>query len=205
MTALNGYAELGDFKARLSELGVAGNSSDDGVIEGMIESASRLFDNLTFRRFYSTTADETRYYSATNRGRVFIDDLLTVTSIAVDTDYDRTYETTLASTDYLLCPDNAPLNGEPYTWIEIDPLSSNYFPTSRRGVKLIGTYGFCTTAPKDVNDAVLDICINRYQGRRGMGATGVSLVSGAGVVITAKDVTEFAWKVIMARRKNWGG
>lgn len=205
MAITNGYITLAELKASLSEATMATNSTDDTVMEDIIEAASRHIDNATHRRFYSTSADETRYYSATNRERVFVDDLLTVTSVKTDEDYDRTYETTFASTDYLLCPDNAILNGEPYTWIEIDPLSSNYFPTSRRGVKIVGTFGYCVTAPKDVNDAVLDIVTTRYQGRRGMGATGVSLVSGAGVIITAKDVTEFAWKVIMSKRKNWGG
>jgi hypothetical protein len=201
----NGYATLDEFKDRLSETELEANPDDDTVIMDMIESASRLFDSLTFRRFYSTSADETRYFAASSPERVFTDDIISVTSIKLDIDYDRTYETTLAATDYIMCPDNAALNGEPYTYIEKDPLGNYSFPRHRRGMEIVGKFGFCLAAPKDVTDAVLDICMNRYQGRRGMGATGVSLVSGAGVVITAKDVTEFAWKVIMARRKNWGG
>jgi hypothetical protein len=201
----NGYVTLAEFKDRISVSDLATNAGDDVVIEGMIESACRLFDQLSYRHFYSTTADETRYYKATSPGTIFIDDLLSVTSVKLDINDDRDWEVTLAATDYDLMPTNAVLNGEPYTWIQRAPLGAWSFPRSTKGIQIIGKFGYCITAPADVKDAILDITINRYQGRRGMGAQGVSLVSGAGVVITAKDVTEFAWKVIMARRKNWGG
>jgi hypothetical protein len=194
-----------ELKSSLSETPMDTNASDDTVMEDIIEAASRHIDNETRRRFYSTTADETRYYKATNRGRVFVDDLLTVTSIKTDEDYDRTFETTLATTDYLLCPDNALLNGEPYTWIEIDPLSSNYFPTTRRGVQIVGTFGFCTTPPDDIKQACLMISVSLYQSRRGAGVEGVATVTGAGVVITPKDVPQMARLIINHRTKFWGG
>lgn len=201
----NGYATLNELKASLSEASMATNAGDDTVMEDIIEAASRHIDNETRRRFYSTSADETRYYSAVNRGRLFVDDLLTVTSIKTDENYDRTYETTFAATDYLLCPDNALLNGEPYTWIEVDPLSSNYFPTSRRGVQIVGTFGFSTTPPDDIKQACIMISVSLYQSRRGMGLEGVAQVTGAGVVITPKDVPQMAKKIIDFRTKNWGG
>ena len=205
MSVLNGYTTVAEIKMMLSEASMTTNAADDAVIEDIIEAASRYIDNETRRRFYSTSADETRYYSTHNKGRIFIDDLLTVTSIKTDADYDRTYETTFAATDYLLCPDNAVLNGEPYTWIEIDPLSSNYFPTTRKGPQIVGTFGFSTAAPDDIKQACIMISVSLYQSRRGMGMEGVAQVTGAGVVITPKDVPEMAAKIIAARTKNWGG
>jgi hypothetical protein len=181
------------------------NAADDTVMEDIIEAASRHIDNATHRRFYCTSADETRYYQTTNRERVFIDDLLTVTSIKVDEDYDRTYETTFAATDYILCPDNAALNGEPYTYIEIDPLGNNYFPRHRKGVQVVGTFGYSATTPDDIKQACIAIAVNLYNSRRGMGTEGAAQITGAGVVITPKDVPGFAARVIASKTKNWGG
>jgi RimJ/RimL family protein N-acetyltransferase len=201
----NGYCTLSEVKLMLSEAGMNTNAGDDAVIEDIIEAASRHIDNETRRRFYSTSADETRYYQTTNPVRVFTDDILTVTSIKLDGDYDRTYETTLAATDYILCPDNALLNGEPYTFIEKDPLGNHGFPSNRKGIQIIGTFGYSTTAPDDIKQACIGITVSLYQSRRGMGVEGVATVTGAGVVITPRDVPQFAAKIIAARTKNWGG
>ena len=184
---------------------MATNAFDDAVIEDIIEAASRYIDNETRRRFYSSSAGETRYYQTTNPYRVFIDDLLSVTSIKIDEDYDRTYETTLAATDYILCPDNAALNGEPYTFIERDPLGNHPFPSHRKGIQIIGEWGYSTAAPDDIKQACIAIVVSLYQSRRGMGMEGVAQVTGAGVVITPKDVPQFAAKIIAAKTKNWGG
>lgn len=205
MAITNGYATLAELKAMLSEATMVTNTGDDAVMEDIIEAASRHIDNETRRRFYSTSADETRYYSTNNPGRVFIDDLLTITSLKTDEDLDRTYETTWASDDYDLCPDNALLNGEPYTWIEVSPLGDYTFPKQRKAIQVIGTFGFSTAAPDDIKQACLAISVSLYQSRRGMGVEGVAQVTGAGVVITPRDVPQMAQKIIDFRRKNWGG
>ena len=201
----NGYCTLAEFKASLYEKSFDTNALDDAVMEDIIEAASRHIDNETRRRFYSSSAGETRYYQTTNPSRVFIDDLLVVTSIKLDQDYDRIYEITLAATDYILCPDNAALNGEPYTFIERDPLGNYGFPSHRKGIQIIGEWGYSATTPDDIKQACIGIVVSLYQSRRGMGMEGVATVTGAGVVITPKDVPQFAAKIIAAKTKNWGG
>jgi hypothetical protein len=184
---------------------MATNSGDDAVIEDIVEAASRHIDNETRRRFYSSSAGETRYYQTKNPNRIFIDDLLVVTSVKIDQDMDRTYEITLATTDYILCPDNAALNAEPYTFIERDPLGNYAFPSHRKGIQIVGEWGYSATTPDDIKQACIGIAVSLHQSRRGMGMEGVAQVTGAGVVITPKDVPQFAAKIIASKTKYWGG
>ena len=201
----NGYVTLEEFKNSLSEAGMTSNAPDDEVMESIITDVSRHIDAQTGRRFYSTTADETRTYSTANRRRVFTDDILSVTTLKVDYDGDRTYATTISSTDYDLAPDNALLNGEPYTYIELAPLCVENFPQYRRGVQVVGKFGYSATTPADIRQACLLICVSLYQARRGMGAEGTAQVTGAGVVITPRHVPPMAQKILEHKRKNWGG
>lgn len=201
----NRYATLEELKANLSEAGLTSNAGDDEVMENIITAVSRHIDAQTGRRFYSTTADETRTYSTQNRRRVFTDDIISVTTLKVDYDGDRTYATTISSTDYDLAPDNAAQVGEPYTYIELAPPCVENFPQYRRGVQVVGKFGYSTTTPADINQACLLISVSLYQARRGMGVEGTAQVTGAGVVITPRHVPPMAAQIIANKRKNWGG
>lgn len=203
MTITNGYATRDEIIYRLNSKGLSFDVNDNDVIDALVNTASRHIDTQTARRFYSTTADETRYYTATDKGSVFVDDLLSVTTLKTDTDADRVYETTWLATDYDLCPDNALLNGEPYTYILETPLGVQTFPRQRKGIQIVGRFGFCTTTPDDIKQACIDIVVNLYQSRRGAGVQGVAQITGAGVVITPKDISPFAAMVIASRRRWW--
>ena len=142
MPVTNGYATKEEIKA---ELGVP-DAQDDSVIEQCIEAASRLIDETCGRVFYQEVA-QTRYYTAEDGDLLFVDDLVSVTSLATDDTGDRTYGTTWLTTDYDLEPDNAALRGKPYGWIRLSPAGNRAFPTARRGVKLIGTFGWPAVPP----------------------------------------------------------
>lgn len=205
MTIANGYCTIAEFKAQLYEGTTSTNANDDTVIEDLIEAASRYIDNQTGRRFYANSNDETRYYKATSSGRIFTDDIVSVTTLKIDLDIDRSYETTLAATDYDLCPLNAALNGEPYTYIERPPLGQYPYPSHNKSVQIIGKFGYSSTTPDDIKQACLAISMSLYQSRRGVGVEGVAQITGAGVVITPKDVPQFAARIIAGKTKNWGG
>jgi hypothetical protein len=196
MTITYGYTTLADIKSfkRISSV----DTSDDAVLERMIENASRLFDGETWRRFYTTTADETRKYTARNRNRVYTDDIISITSVKLDLDGDGTYEITLAVTDYFALPENYAERGEPITWLETSPLGNYAFPSNRKGVQIVGKFGFCATAsvPADVKMTIEEIVINVYEKRFGQNTTGAATITGAGVVITPKDIPDTAWRTI---------
>lgn len=151
MAITNGYATLAELKTRL---GIT-DTDDDSVLEAVIEATSRLIDGYCKRRFYTTAADETRYFTATSSGEVFVDDLLSVTSIATDASGDRTYGTTWATTDYDLDPINAALDGRAYTHVRTRYSGANTFPSYAQAVKIVGKFGYSSTTPDVVNEACL--------------------------------------------------
>lgn len=78
--------------------------------------------------------------------QLFVDDLVTVTTIKIDEDRDGLFtdETALAATDYELLPRNAADGPEPapYTTIELTPWGTKYaFPTGCR-VEVVGIFGW---------------------------------------------------------------
>lgn len=194
MPIVNGYTTLPALKAYKSILSV--NATDDGVIEALAEAASRYIDRFTGRRFYTTQNDETRTYQAANGARVYPDDIISVTTLKTDEDGDRTYEITWAATDYDLLPDNAALNGEPYTYIQVAPLGRYSFPLQRRGVQVVGKFGYSSTTPDDIELACQMIVVSLYQNRFGGQTEGAATITGAGVVITPKDIPAGAVEII---------
>lgn len=279
MTITNGYTTLADLKTykRITST----DSSDDGVLERMIENASRLFDGETGRRFWTTSTDETRTYQALDYQEVLTDDIVSIASLKTDEDGDRTYEITWATTDYDTLPVNSTALGWPITSIAVSPNGNYSFPSHRNGVQIIGKFGFCAAStvgeartftassasfvyvtnnatitevaidsdnngtyetvmalttdytvttidsktqllvksgavsfplttsgvritgtwnlpgvPDDVKMCIEEIVVNVYQKRFGVNTTGAATITGAGVVITPKDIPDTAWRTI---------
>lgn len=157
---VNGYATTQQVKSHYDPSG-AGGSLDDAIIEDKITLASRLLDDECHTRFYVPTADETRYYTATESGELWPDDdIVSITTLATDDDEDRVYETTWATTDYDLMPFNASLKGEPYTHIAITPNGRYSFPVGvSKGVKIVGKFGYSSTAPIEIQEACITLAI----------------------------------------------
>jgi hypothetical protein len=198
MTISNGYATLAEFQSYMTSRGGAPgtDSSDDAVIEDTIEATSRLIDQVTNRRFYTTTNDETRYYTPECDSILFIDDLSAApTSIKTDTTYDRTYATTVGSSDYDLEPFNALLKGVPYTWIEIAPHASAYFPEAKKSVQIVGKFGFASV-PEDIKGVCLATALNMYQSRTGQSSPGNVTVTAVGVVIRPQDIPSWGMVIL---------
>ena len=153
MTITNGYGDLTGYKQRFFD-GDVDDHEDDAFLEPIIEATSRLIDNITGRRFYA--ADETRYYSPLDAEIIFVDDLLTVSTLKTDGDGDRTYETTWDTGDYDLMPLNAAVDASPYTIIEPAIDGSYVFPCFRSSVELAGSFGYCAAAsqPTPITEAL---------------------------------------------------
>ena len=163
--ATGDYCTLPELKADLWPPGSTPDSTDDVTLENIITSVSRWIDAYTSRRFYTTAADETRYYTAPAGGVLFTDDILSITTLKTDEDGDRTYEITWATTDYDLLPLNASLESQPYSWIEVTPNGAYSFPTSRKGVQIVGKFGYCATAslPQAIQRACLLQCLRIFK------------------------------------------
>lgn len=156
MAITNGYATLAEAKAELRIT----DAADDTRLEDSIEAASRAIDNATGRAFYATTA--TKYYTPEFPDLLWVDDLLSVTTLKVDEDGDRTYERTWATTDY----DLEPYNRTPYSKIRTTPNGRYAFPADlRKSVEIAGSWGYCATGshPDDIKRACLLFAIRLFK------------------------------------------
>ena len=127
----NSYASIADLKGAL---GIT-STTDDTVMRKILESASRAIDNYTNRFFYCKT--QTRYFDG--GVPLFVDDLLSVTTLKTDEDGDATFENTFAATDYILYP----LNKFPKTGIQLS-VNSDYgtFGISTKGCEIAALWGY---------------------------------------------------------------
>ena len=153
MAITNGYATLAELRARMNI--PTADTGSDTIYEATIEAASRAIDGFCGRRFYQL-ATTTRYFTADDSAYLEIDDLVSISSngLTTDSDGDRTYEDTWATTDYDLMPFNASDISWPYTYIETTPAGLLSFPTTRKGIKIAGTWGW-PAVPDAVNEACL--------------------------------------------------
>jgi len=130
---------------------------DDTLLSTAIDAASRWVDSYCDRSFSQATA--TRDYIPTGRmDPLIVDDLVSVTSVKIDEDLDRTFAETLAEIDYQLEPVNQRAAGQgdwPYT--RIRPQEDGYWPTAfhpRATVRVEGVYGW-PTIPDAVREATI--------------------------------------------------
>jgi len=103
MAIVNGYTTLAQLKAKILPEGVT-FTTNDSMVENIIEAVSRWIDAYCGRIFY-TTSSETRVYTPTTPLLTVTDDIATITSVKIDTG-SRAYGTTLAATDYDTIPFN---------------------------------------------------------------------------------------------------
>lgn len=180
MAITNGYATLSSIRARLGITGVS-DTADDAVLEAVVESVSRAIDDFCGRRFYAAT--QTRYYSAKSGRRLLVDDLLSVSSLKTDDDGDGTHETTWAASDYHLAPYNAQLDSpaQPYWRIEVSEGGDYWFPVGvRRGVEIVGSWGFSASTPDVVEQACLFQAAHEFRSQQmplGVSGTGSLRIS----------------------------
>jgi hypothetical protein len=189
MTITNGYATLEDFLLFVAP-DAERDEMDDALIESLITAASRYIDNVTRRRFYAST--ETHYFDTPESGRDLWlnDDLLAVTTL---TNGDGTV---IPAAEYKLHPYNI----TPYYMLTLKASSDVYWQGEADGdtegvISIAGSWGYSATAPEDIKEACLMIARNVYRGRTGETA-GSATVTGAGVVITPKDVPQLAAAII---------
>lgn len=114
MALINAYCTLSDLK---TSLGID-DIQDDTSLEAAIMAASRMVDDYTGRFFYkdgTTGAPVTRYYTAQDWWTTNTDDFISINEIATDDNFNQTYSTVWATSDYMVEPINNPRRGWPYT------------------------------------------------------------------------------------------
>ena len=144
------YVEPEELKATLELLGT---SYADLDVRRSVVAASRAIDEICGRRFWlDSDANHVRYYQGCG-DRVWVDDIVEVTSVEVDTNGDGSFGSAWTENDdYLLAPLNAAADGWPWTRLEVHPNSGSYFPHYPRSVKVTGQFGW-STVPEAIKAA----------------------------------------------------
>ena len=160
----NAYVSLDTLKSS-GVLNITG-TGDDERLRSLAESVSRMTDRYCNRHFYALSA--TRKFDGHGTLTLLVPDLVSVDTSGLKTDdnKDRTFETTWATSDYLLLPSNAdPASAgnpesRPYTSVEadVDAGSKSEFPVGRQMVQIAGQWGWWRHVSRatETADAIAD-------------------------------------------------
>jgi hypothetical protein len=125
MAITNGYCTLEQVKAALRIT----DTVDDSLLEGSVESASRLIDGYAMRNFYQS-GTVTRLFATQDQLYCQTDDIAG-TAIVLETSNaaDGVFDVTWTPTDYQLEPLNGNLDGIPWAFDRIRAVGDYVFPT----------------------------------------------------------------------------
>jgi hypothetical protein len=156
MAITNGYTTLAAVKAALR----ISDATDDTLIEGSIEAASRLIDGYALRNFYSV-GTATRLFTAPDPLYCPIDDIAgTAITIQTSTQADGIFDVTFTVTDYQLEPLNGNLDGIPWAYDRIRAVGDFAFPMVSASfgeqalVKVTAVFGW-PAVPKAIEQATI--------------------------------------------------
>lgn len=150
MAITNGYTTLNDVKAALN----LEDSMDNAALEVAIATASRQIDDYCGRFFYkdgTVGTPATRYYTPTDYYILPVDDFVSISEIATDDNFDRTYGTVWTTDDSMFEPVNNPSRGWPMS--RILAVGSYVFPWNLpQSVRVKGVFGW-SDVPYEVKTA----------------------------------------------------
>jgi hypothetical protein len=149
MAVTDAYATADQYRSATGKT----DASSDAEIMTDLTAISRYLDGKLERFFSQDDSDVSRIYVPTdNLAVIYTDDIVTVTSITLDTAGDDTYATALTSYD--LMPFNADKGPEPRPYTRIGQRSS-YFTKDVR-VKVTGTFGW-PAVPEAIQRATIHL------------------------------------------------
>lgn len=187
MSVTNGYVTVAELQAHIDASGDASfDGGDYANMETAIEAASRWIDEYCGTQFYAST--ETRVYTADWHDLLYVDDLISVTTIKSDDDWDGVYETTWTAGDYILEPRRAVSRGRPYRQIRMNVNGDYSFPRNvDGGIEIAGSFGYAATAPAVVKQACLLVAHRLW--RRKDAIFGIAGTPGLGVTVVQAKIT----------------
>ena len=131
---LNTYCSIEEVKA----IADTDPLQTDAVLLDFIEDSSRSVDTVCERKFYLEIG--IRSFDPPKRSRTIIDDLLSVFSVNIDSDFDMVTEQEVLATNYA----TAPRNSYPKTGIYIGTISpvAIVTPPNSGGIDIDGVWGY---------------------------------------------------------------
>lgn len=152
MAVTDAYATAAEYRASIDKV----DTSEDAEILIDLNTVSRYIEHRLAGRFFTKDAsDAVRIYKPKWPTTLYVDDIVTLTSVKVDADLDGTYETTLTSgTDFELTPRNAADGPEPAPYECLERLTGSWVTTSR--VEVTAVFGW-PSVPGPVKAACIQL------------------------------------------------
>jgi hypothetical protein len=200
LAADHNYVTLATAKRTLE---VQGSAYLDQDLQAALGAASRAIDEMCSTRFYTTAADEVRYFNlgraeaaygwpmsmATRTQRIKTGDLISITELATDANGAGTYQQVWGAAEYFLEPYNNALDGKPYRMIARNPRATYLFPSWPRGIRITGKFGW-TAPPAQVVDACTLLASRLLKRKREapFGIVSIGIDTAARIARTDPDV-----------------
>lgn len=146
-----------------SYMGLEG-TTQDGLVDDAISSASREIERHTNRQFNDAGSASVRRYRATTCDSLAVDDFHTETGfkLEIDVNGDSNW-TEVPATEYELSPLDAMRDGVKWVYWRIDMVGSTSLPVSRRAtVRVTARWGW-DVVPADVKQAVKMLASDTFQ------------------------------------------
>lgn len=176
------YIDSDEVKAALA---LTGETFADDDIDLACTAASQAIDGFAehegIASFGFGQSDAVRIYEPSRYAMwVEIADLVSVTSVTVDTDDDGDYdETWVEGTDFVLDPANAAVEGRPYDCLTLVYRTRSFFPGGQRGLRIEGTWGW-PAVPAVVKQAAKLLAV-RWLTRSRIAPLGIMAIVGEAV------------------------
>jgi len=156
------YATAAEIKADLPDSPVfdTTDTSYNSALGGFVKSASRLIDKEVGgwpNYFYPSTSDETRYFDGNGEKELYVDPIVSLTSVSVSEDgyhESTSYTDWTENTDFYVWPYNHAADGQPIKSLVIEEDGDQSTWTRyRKAVKITGIFGYSATPPDDIIQA----------------------------------------------------
>jgi hypothetical protein len=204
------YCTLAQVQAALPEspLSTTTDTAITGEINRLITAASRLIDREVGQAdnyFYPSSDTATRYYDGSKDLYQDIDDMVSLTSLAVAESGGTgasDYTTWTENTDFYVFPENHTALNLPICKLVIDRNGSKgIFPRFRKCIKVVGIFGYSVAPPDDIEQAcIMQVVIWYMRAKQAFQQTGGGAPTGS-LTYTNLDPDV---KQILAHYALWG-
>lgn len=175
----------------------------DAMITTLCTNLSRAFDLLTWRNpgDFAVVDTNTKYFDGIPITATDYQDILNIGELAALPTTVTINGVTIASTDYWGFPYNALIEYKPFTALRLNPAGvTKSWGAPLRGIAVTGLFGYSTTVPPDVYEALLLYAIRFVRkAQQNYLETGTILDTGQ-VMIGMREDTDLAG--IITLRKN---
>jgi hypothetical protein len=145
------YATLAAFK---SAVGIT-DTTDDDALQAVLDATDLLINNYCDTKVgFGQTSTQVRYYTTNSLLYVLTDPIVSISELRVDITGLGGYDQVWDSSQYILAPRNAPLDGRPYTEIDTNINQVRVFPTTYSAIKVTGIFGW-PAVPAAVTQAAI--------------------------------------------------